>query len=140
LLRVFALMPFPKEKESDEVWTKGIRMCVAGRRSLSSRFVVRRADDRRGPGKIPEDVRTEIREAHVVIADITEANPNVMFELARIIHERQRGRESKRSEALRLPLSWCADGAAAPSPSERGVRAAVRLRPPVTTRRQASPA
>lgn len=44
-------------------------------------FVVVRADDVPGPGIILEDIRREIHEAYLVIAEITPANRNVFYEL-----------------------------------------------------------
>ncbi len=47
----------------------------------SAKFEVIRADELRGPGIIFEDVKREITQAKVVIAEITPANPNVFYEL-----------------------------------------------------------
>ena len=44
-------------------------------------FQPRRADDFAGPGQILADITREIREASVIVAEISEANPNVYYEI-----------------------------------------------------------
>jgi hypothetical protein len=49
--------------------------------SESAGYTVVRSDDVSGPGIILEDIRREIREANIVIAEISPANRNVFYEL-----------------------------------------------------------
>lgn len=72
--KVFAVMEFggPYDVLYDEV----IRPVAE-----ESGLVVVRADDVPGPGLILEDIRREIREAYLVIAEISPANRNVFYEL-----------------------------------------------------------
>jgi hypothetical protein len=46
-----------------------------------SNFCVTRVDEVAGPGLILEDIRRQIEEAHVIIAEVSTRNPNVFYEL-----------------------------------------------------------
>jgi hypothetical protein len=48
---------------------------------LRDDFVVQRTIDRPEPGQISERIERDLQSARVVIADLTDANPNVYFEL-----------------------------------------------------------
>jgi hypothetical protein len=47
----------------------------------ASNFRVARVDEVAGPGLILEDIRRQIEEAHVIIAEVSTRNPNVFYEL-----------------------------------------------------------
>ncbi len=49
--------------------------------SLSTNIYCSRADEIVGPGKITDQIIQAIREADIIIADISDNNPNVMYEL-----------------------------------------------------------
>lgn len=70
----FVLMPFGA-KWSDRIWTTQIRPIVS-----ACGMPCLRADDLYG-NNVMEDVARGIRESRIVIADITDRNPNVFYEL-----------------------------------------------------------
>jgi len=70
----FVLMPF--RKELDDVYYFGIRQPLE-----QSGYVVQRADEIQFTGGILERIRKSIEEADVVIAEMTDANPNVYYEV-----------------------------------------------------------
>jgi nucleoside 2-deoxyribosyltransferase len=70
---VFVLMPF-REEWSDIVW-EVIRSAVT-----ASGFVCERADDKAGKF-VMKDIWAGINAARIVIADLTEGNPNVTYEV-----------------------------------------------------------
>ena len=74
---VFVLMPFT-EKWSDYVWREEIKPTVESIESVS--FVCRRADDLFGHD-VMQDVYESIVAARIVIAEVTNRNPNVFYEL-----------------------------------------------------------
>jgi hypothetical protein len=73
--KCFVLMPF--SDEFDEVY-ETIREAVE---SPELNFTCERADDLRGAGHIMESVLKGIGESEIVIADLTNRNPNVFYEL-----------------------------------------------------------
>lgn len=73
--KCFVIMPFAES--FDEVY-ETIREAIEGP-ELS--FHCARADDLVGGGHIIEDILRGIAEAEIVIADLTERNPNVFYEL-----------------------------------------------------------
>jgi hypothetical protein len=76
---VFVLMPFETEWSTNVKSTIG-QVCDR----LAGRFDGlrwERADDITEPGRITDQIISAIERADVVIADITDANPNVLFEL-----------------------------------------------------------
>ena len=76
--RVFVLMPFAP------AWSRAAYEMIkraVGTVPLPSPAVVRRADDITDPGRITDQIVTEVTAADVIVADITGLNPNVMWEL-----------------------------------------------------------
>lgn len=71
---VFILMPFSEE------WSDGMWNDVFQPLCNSIGLIVKRADELTGPD-IMEDVWKEINIANIIIADITNRNPNVFYEL-----------------------------------------------------------
>lgn len=76
---VFVLMPFQTE------WSTNVKSTIG---QVCDRLAERfdglrweRADDITEPGRITDQIISAIERADVVIADITDANPNVLFEL-----------------------------------------------------------
>ena len=76
---VFILMPF------EEVWSDRVRDLIeSGCSTLDAdgtTLEAERADEIAKPGRITEQIMEAIRNADLIIADITGNNPNVMFEL-----------------------------------------------------------
>jgi hypothetical protein len=70
----FVLMPF--KKELDDIYYFGIRQPLE-----QSGYVVQRADEIQFTGGIVERIRQSIEEADVIIAEMTDANPNVYYEV-----------------------------------------------------------
>lgn len=77
-IKVFTLMPF------NEGWSMGafdfFRRAVNAM-TLEPKAYIYRADDIEVPGRITDQITNAIDNADVVLADITDLNPNVMFEL-----------------------------------------------------------
>jgi len=71
---VFILMPF--DEELTKIYNEIIRPSVE-----SQGFVCRRADDFKTNKIIIQDIWKAICESRFIIADLTDANPNVMYEL-----------------------------------------------------------
>lgn len=71
----FVLMPFAPK--FDKVWTQ-VRKTVTG---PPFNLLCRRADDIASPGHILTDVFQNIGRARLLIADLTDQNPNVFYEL-----------------------------------------------------------
>lgn len=76
---LFVIMPF------GEIWSDGtyafIRRAVARLEPPEEGLHLYRADEIAAPGQITDQIKDAIRRAHVVIADITNVNANVMWEL-----------------------------------------------------------
>lgn len=72
--KIFVLMPFTLEW-SDRIWKKIIKPTIEG-----IGVPVNRADDFYG-NDLMEDIWTEILTSDIIIADITNRNPNVFYEL-----------------------------------------------------------
>jgi hypothetical protein len=76
---LFVIMPFT------EAWSDGtygfIRQTIERLEASEEGLHLYRADDIAQPGQISQQVKDSIAAAHVVIADITGVNPNVMWEL-----------------------------------------------------------
>jgi len=68
-----------------ETWSAGIyafiRRTVGRLEAPEGALHLYRADEIAEPGQISQQIKDAIAAAHVVIADITEMNPNVMWEL-----------------------------------------------------------
>ncbi len=76
--QVFVPMPF--REEFDDVYAVVDNTCADG--VFSGDLSCQRADELMKPGgKITEEIIESIRAADVLIADLTDANPNVMYEL-----------------------------------------------------------
>lgn len=76
---LFVIMPF-SESWSDSTYAFIRR--VVERLDASDRMVhLYRADDLAEPGQITQQIKDSIRRAHLTITDITNVNPNVMWEL-----------------------------------------------------------
>src|SRR5262249_39087160 len=76
---LFVIMPF-SEPWSDSTYAligQAVRQIDAPPETLH----LYRADEIAEPGQITQQIKEAIRSAHVVIADITHVNPNVMWEL-----------------------------------------------------------
>ncbi|MCG8606744.1 hypothetical protein MJD09_17390, partial [bacterium] len=71
---VFVIMPFAEQY--DEVYTRVIKPTVS-----SLGFECIRADEIAKPGNINKDIVDRISRADFIIADLTDSNPNVMYEL-----------------------------------------------------------
>jgi hypothetical protein len=78
-IELFVIMPF------SEAWSAGtyafIRRTVERLDAPAGTFHLYRADDIAEPGQITQQIKDSIANAHVTIADITNVNPNVMWEL-----------------------------------------------------------
>jgi hypothetical protein len=75
---VFVLMPF-NEKWSDRLWEDHLKKYLAETPG-GAKLLVRRADDMFGQG-VMEDIYEGIVTAHLILADCTGKNPNVLYEL-----------------------------------------------------------
>jgi len=93
----FILMPFAEDLT--RVYTSIIKPAVE-----ATGLVCRRADDFKTNKAIIQDIWKAICEARVVIADLTDVNPNVMYELGIahtvgketiLIYQRGRGKDPK---------------------------------------------
>jgi catechol 2,3-dioxygenase-like lactoylglutathione lyase family enzyme len=71
---VFVLMPF--HPPFDDVYNSIVRPAVEG-----AKLVCRRADELTGPGIIIDEIVEQIREARFLIADFSEPNFNVSYEI-----------------------------------------------------------
>lgn len=78
-LALFVIMPF-SEPWSDSTYEL-IRQAVRQIDTPHGALRLYRADEIAEPGQITQQVKEAIGSAHVVIADITHVNPNVMWEL-----------------------------------------------------------
>ena len=76
---LFVIMPF------SEPWSEGtyalIRRAVRQIGAPKGALSLLRADEIAEPGQITQQIKEAIGSAHVVIADVTHVNPNVMWEL-----------------------------------------------------------
>lgn len=72
---VFMIMPF-NSTQASSAYDRCIKP-LCDELGLS----IRRADDYRRTGPVYDDIMTGIRDASIVIADITGSNPNVLYEL-----------------------------------------------------------
>lgn len=78
----FVLMPFTRPW-SERVWTQLIRPAFEG-----SRFRCQRADEWNAP-EVLKDIWEGICSAEVIVADLTDRNPNVLYELGLVHSVRQ---------------------------------------------------
>lgn len=72
----FVLMPFTQQFALQEVYEEGIRPGI-----MAAGLDCRRADDIVRPGTIIKQIWQSIMEARFVVADLTDANGNVLYEL-----------------------------------------------------------
>lgn len=79
VLSVFVLMPF--REDFDDVYLVIKDAVRAAEERLAVKLSCRRADEISKPGRITEQIITAINECDVLIADLTDSNPNVMYEL-----------------------------------------------------------
>jgi len=78
-LDLFVVMPFT-QTWSDSVYAF-IRRAVERLKGEQGMLHLYRADEIAEPGQISQQVKDSIASAHVILADITAVNPNVMWEL-----------------------------------------------------------
>jgi hypothetical protein len=76
-LKCFVIMPF--RSEFDDVYDS-IKLAVTSA-AIGENLSCSRLDEVRSAGVITEDLLTEIRGAALCIADVTDSNPNVMWEM-----------------------------------------------------------
>lgn len=76
---IFVLMPF--KEEFDDVYMAIRDSVSAASKDLNVNLVCRRADEIDSPGRITDQMIEHIREADLIIVDLTASNPNVMYEL-----------------------------------------------------------
>ncbi len=77
--KIFTLMPFGQE--FSDVYMLIRDAVVEVEENLSTNIECIRADEFIGPGKITDQIIKAIGEADIIIADISDSNPNVMYEL-----------------------------------------------------------
>jgi nucleoside 2-deoxyribosyltransferase len=77
--KLFALMPF--REEFDDVYMLIKDAAIETEESLATNIYCSRADEILGPGKITDQIIQAISEADIIVADISDNNPNVMYEL-----------------------------------------------------------
>jgi len=73
-LKAFVIMPF--REPFDTLYKEVIK-----EEASSLGFQINRVDEIAGPGIVLDDIRRQIEESHVVIAEISLPNPNVFYEL-----------------------------------------------------------
>lgn len=79
----FVIMPFgkdgtPEREHYDDVYQNIIRKAVE---ESGTGLICKRADDIKKSGNIPKDIYRDLYNSKIVIADLSELNPNVMYEL-----------------------------------------------------------
>lgn len=74
--RVFVAMPF--EEDFEDVYYLGVKQAVE---SADADFLCERIDNESFTGNITEQIKDRIESASLVIADMTDANPNVYLEV-----------------------------------------------------------
>jgi hypothetical protein len=79
----FVLMPFVKTHNFPEVWEDVIRNEIFELSEVRDKFSCVRADDIFDNRAIIDDIVRLIRQADVIIADLSTRNPNVLYELGR---------------------------------------------------------
>lgn len=87
-LRVFVIGPIgdrddPHNSPRRKIYEEAIQVLeqVIGPACSALGLEVIRADQITRTGEIPEQIFRQVRDAHIVVADLTGANPNVMYEL-----------------------------------------------------------
>lgn len=72
--KVFVVMPFAEPYNTlynDVIRRQAEELC----------FEISRVDEIAGPGIVLDDIRMQIEQSHLIIAEVTSANPNVFYEL-----------------------------------------------------------
>lgn len=70
----FGVMPFTNE--FNEIWTFTVKAAIE-----NSGRIAKRSDDNSLPGAIINQILADIRNADIIIADLTLPNPNVFYEV-----------------------------------------------------------
>ena len=78
-LKAFVIMPFGEEGIERETFTACYDLFKAPLEQLG--FAVTRSDEITSAQEIMADIVIEIRDSNLIIADLTDTNPNVMYEL-----------------------------------------------------------
>ncbi|MEW5984975.1 MAG: hypothetical protein AB1806_21685 [Acidobacteriota bacterium] len=81
MLRCFAIMPYGGLDEAKRKHYQGVYQSIIAAAAAKAGCDVRRSDIAGEPGNITHDIIRDLAEADVVIADLTESNANVFFEL-----------------------------------------------------------
>jgi len=71
----FVVMPFSLD-HSDRLWTEILKPAIE-----EAGFVAVRADEIQTAGQILEDITSSLRDAEIIVGDITGTNPNVLYEI-----------------------------------------------------------
>jgi hypothetical protein len=79
--KCFVIMPFSKtnDKHTEEYWTKHYEKCIKQFIELTHPLIAERSSPLRGD--ILRQIITDLVTAPIVVADLTDANPNVYWEL-----------------------------------------------------------
>lgn len=77
----FVIMPIGKENTDEYEYNMGVFNAIIRPAAEACGYTVRRADLSFQTGNIPRQIVTELAEADLVIADLSERNANVYFEL-----------------------------------------------------------
>jgi hypothetical protein len=79
---IFVAMPFKEEEFFPDLWTYGIERAIKSSDELQRYgFLCERADTTYFTGDIMEQVKRRLQSATVVVAELTESNPNVYLEV-----------------------------------------------------------
>lgn len=77
----FVIMPFGKKGSEKELHYDTVYEHIIKRAVKEAGFRCLRADEIPKSGPIPETVKEELRDAELVLADLSDRNPNVFYEL-----------------------------------------------------------
>jgi len=77
----FVIMPYGGNNEDRRKHYLGIYQGIIEPAATAAGFVTKRSDIAGQPGDITKDIIEDLATAEVVIADLSEGNPNVLFEL-----------------------------------------------------------
>lgn len=77
--RLFVLMPF--REEFDDIYLVVKDATKAAADAIRANITCLRADEIAGPGRITDQIIEAIRHADLLVADLSDTNPNVMYEL-----------------------------------------------------------
>lgn len=79
--RCFVIMPYGGDEEERRKHFQGVFQSIIAPAAAKAGFEVKRSDIAGEPGNITHDIVRDLAEADVVVADLTEGNANVFFEL-----------------------------------------------------------